>query len=1101
MVMLGHPHPTSYRHSSARGYTIPALVYRYLLGKSLDIRREVTSPCYIFLSSCGSHKERMPMRTHIYSERDYAFGQTMVTLRTAMHLTQAGLARLLGVSRGAVLGWEAGSSYPKDERLKRFIALGVEHQAWALGREEEEIRALWQAAHQKVLLDEAWLSALLGERPNAPARGSSTGALPAARPAPGRRVDWDDAPDVPSFYGRKPELARLWHWVVQEHCRVVSILGMGGIGKSALAVTLMHRVAEHFEVVLFRSLRDAPAFEAWLADCLQVLSPQPEVSMPQSLPERLSLLLERLRARRTLLVLDNLEALLQAGESGGHYRPGYEGFGHVLRRMGETAHKSCLLLTSREKPADLVPLEGKRSPVRALRLAGLEPDACEQMLVDKAVEGTSQERARLVQAYARNPLALKIADETIADLFAGKIGLFLKQGMVLLGGIGELLAEQVARLSAMEQTALRALAIGREPLSLEELQALLVAPKPPGQMLEAIDTLRRRSLIEPGKLPGSVTLHEVVLEYVTERLIEEVTSEIEQGRFSRLLEHGLCQAGARDDVRQTQERLLVAPILSRLRSVYPGRGDVEEQLLSLLALLRERADDAQGYGPANLLALLRELRGHLRGLDLSQLALRGAYLQGIEMQDTTLAGATFRDTVFTEALDSTFVVAISSNGQYWAAGGRCGEVRVWRDAGQHLHRLWRAHADMVLTLAFSPDEGRLASGSWDGTITLWDLERGAPLWSVWQPTSVLGVAFTPDGRTLASSGNDALVRLWDPQSGTLLETLPHPAPVLAVAWSPDGHLLACGSFDGGIRVWEMQATQPATCVAHLWGHTSWVRWLAFAPDGTKLSSASWDRTIRLWDVASGRCLHTLAGQTDRVYSVAWSADGRTLASAGFDAAIWLWDVERGSYRAVLQGHSAAVYSLAFTPDGHSLLSGSEDGTLRVWDVARWQCVRLVRGHANCLYDVAWSPDGTLLASAGADTLVAVWDASGATPPRVLRGHGWSVEGVAWSPDGKALASGGWDNAIRLWDPATGSCVQVLRDTDHPGKLFRSVVWSPDGRLLASGRSLYGLQVWDMTAHTPQWVSRAHPTMIRRVAWSPDEIGRASCRERVEMWVM
>src|SRR5207244_3364884 len=169
--------------------------------------------------------------------------------------------------------------------------------------------------------------------------------------------DWDDAVDVPSFYGRKSELATLSQWVVQERCRVVSVVGLGGIGKSALAVTLLHQVAEHFEVVLFRSLRDAPSCDSWLADCLQVLSPQPLVVGPESLQGRLSLLLEHLQERRVLLVLDNLEALLQEGDIGGHYRPGYEGYGHVLRLVVETAHQSCLLLTSREKPVDLVSLE------------------------------------------------------------------------------------------------------------------------------------------------------------------------------------------------------------------------------------------------------------------------------------------------------------------------------------------------------------------------------------------------------------------------------------------------------------------------------------------------------------------------------------------------------------------------------------------------------------------------------------------------------------------------------------------------------------------------------------------------------------------------
>jgi transcriptional regulator with XRE-family HTH domain len=187
----------------------------------------------------------MPMSSHTYGERDYAFGQAILTLRTSMGLTQVELAHFLGLSRMAVQGWEAGSSYPKAEHFKRFIELGVKLRAFPAGREEEEIRALWRAAHQKVLLDEPWLSALLGQRPPPltsvapePAEGTSVSALPLARPAPARQVDWEEALDVPSFYGRTPELVTLEQWVVQEHCRVVSVLGMDGIGKSALVVTI-----------------------------------------------------------------------------------------------------------------------------------------------------------------------------------------------------------------------------------------------------------------------------------------------------------------------------------------------------------------------------------------------------------------------------------------------------------------------------------------------------------------------------------------------------------------------------------------------------------------------------------------------------------------------------------------------------------------------------------------------------------------------------------------------------------------------------------------------------------------------------------------------
>src|SRR5207302_5898572 len=446
--------------------------------------------------------------------------------------------------------------------------------------EAEEMRAFWQAAHQKVLLDESWLSALLSQHhrplermvpPSIEVTGDATPAL--AAPASGPRVDWGEALDVPSFYGRQGELATVAQWVVQEGCRAVSVLGLGGIGKSALVTSAMRRMAIHFQVVIFRSLRDAPACETLVEECLKALAPQSLPLAPADLEHRLGLLLQHLRAQRVLLVLDNLESLLSEGEVRGHLRPGYEGYGRLLRQVAQTAHRSCLLLTSREKPAELRALEGRNSPVRSLRLLGLEASACEQLLAEHELVGSPQERALLVQRYEGNPLALSIVAETISDLFGGAIGPFLAQDILVFGSISDLLDEQFGRLSALEQTILYWLAIAREPLTLEELRSLLMARLAPMQVLEAVDGLRRRSLIERGHRLGSFTLQSVVLEYVSAHLVAQASEEIVQGRLALLIQYGLCQAQARDYVRQTQERLLVAPLLTRLESASRGASD------------------------------------------------------------------------------------------------------------------------------------------------------------------------------------------------------------------------------------------------------------------------------------------------------------------------------------------------------------------------------------------------------------------------------------------------------------------------------------------------------------------------------------------------
>ena len=997
----------------------------------------------------------------------------MLALRTKIGLTQVGLAKVLRISRRAVGDWEAGNAYPKPEHLKQLILLAIDHQAFPESAISEEVRALWQAAHQKLLLDEVWLNGLL------PHTESPSPFHPLARP----HVDWGDALAVPAFYGREWELSLLTEWVISEKCRVVSIIGLGGIGKSALSVTLMHQVAEHFDVVIWRSLRDLPDYDVLLDSILQVVAPHALGKVNETPERRQSFVLEYFRRSRVLLVLDNLESVLEEGEGSGRLRPGYEGIGRFLHLSAETEHKSCVVLTSREKPIDLIAQEGNRSRVRALRLARLDVKACEKLLLEKDVTGNTSIRAQLIEAYSGNPLALKIVAQTIVDLFDGEIALFLEQGEVIFGGVRELLGDQFERLSPLEQSVLLWLAILREPATLSQLLAALAKPVPRGHLLEAIEALRRRSLIERGQEHGSFTLQSVVLEYATAQLVADVSHEIQEGRPARLIEYGLELAQAHEYVRQTQERLIVHPLLARLRSSNLQQVELEKHLLTLLVGCKVLGDHEQGYGPANLVTLLRLQRGNLSGLDLSRLVLRGLYLQDVEMQDSMLFEALFQESVFTETFDAMTAVAISRTGDYWAAASRRGEIRIWKAGGNALHQAWRGHVDMIWALAFSPDERTLATGSWDGMVKVWNVSNASLLWSGRHTSFINRVAISPDSTMLASAGNDGTVLLWDLRSGTLLQTFVHSTSVEVVTWSPDGFFLVSGDVDGCIRLWSIDQTESAKETQMFLGHTNNVTGLAFSPDGRTLASGAWDGTVKLWEISNGRVLQTLTGHTDRVGSVVWSPDGRTLASGSSDQTILLWDVDQVRYRAMLKGHSEGVYELAFTPNSRKLLSSSRDGTLRVWDTTGGQCIRVIYGYAASFYDIDWSPDGTQLVSGGTDLLVTTWDVASGRPLHGRSGHYGVVCTVGWNPRGRWLASSESEHAIRLWDLASEGSFQFLQDLDDSGKYMYSLAWSPDGQRLASGTNRGGITFWDVISNTQNTIGQQLTARFPHIAWS------------------
>ena len=742
------------------------------------------------------------------------------------------------------------------------------------------------------------------------------------------QTDWGEAPSTQIFYGRDKELAKLEHWLAGDHCQMIAILGIGGIGKTALAKKLAEQMQDTFEYIFWRSLQNAPPLEHILRDCIVFLSDQQRTMLSQEIESQISMLINCLREHRCLVVLDNSESVLQEHRRAGKYREGYEGYGRLLQRVGETQHQSCLLLTSREKPNEIARSEGKAASVRTLHLSGVGQEAGREILKDKDLFGSDQEWKTLIDVYSSNPLALKLISEPIQEVFGGDIAAFLKEGETVFGDIQDLLDQQFHRISELEREILYWLTIEREPVSLEVLQEDIVHSVSRGTLLEALHSLRRRSMIETSGT-ACFTLQPVIMEYVTNDLTKRMYAEINSEEIKLLASHALMKALSKDHVRDSQIRLILQPVAQQLLNTL-GKEGLEIKLKRILSTLRETLLHVHSYVAGNTLNLLIQAQCDPRGYDFSHLTIRQAYLQGVSLPAVNFAHADLAASVFTDTFGSIYSIAFSPNGNLLAAGTANGEIRLWNISSGTTLPACQGHA------------------SW-----------------------VRSVAFSPDGRTIASGSEDQTLRLWDTTTGQCLKTLQgHTDRVYSVAYNSKGNMLVSGGGDQALRLWD---TTTGQCLKTLQGHTGWVRSVAFSPDGNTIASGSEDQTLRLWDTTAGQCLKILQGHTDRLRSVAFSPDGNTIASGSEDQTLRLWDINTGQCRMILHGHTGWVCSVAFSPDGNTIASGSLDMTVRLWDIYTSQCFKILHGHTGWIWSIAFSPNGNTIASGSDNGTIKLWD--------------------------------------------------------------------------------------------------------------------------------
>ncbi|MEG4806052.1 NB-ARC domain-containing protein [Microcoleus sp. F8-D3] len=320
--------------------------------------------------------------------------------------------------------------------------------------------------------------------------------------------DLSEMPELGNFFDRTPSLNTLTTWILQQNCRLITLTGISGIGKTSLAVQLVKQIKHEFEYAAWYTLDEFPTIDKFQSNLTQLFSQSENLDSSPTNQKRLPLI-KYLQKHRCLVVLDDIHNLFCSRELAGKYKPDYEEYRSLFKQIEKLSHQSCFLLVGWEPPKEVPQLTSENTPIRTLQLTGLDTAAAGEILRDKGLTDIDNCEA-LIHRYQGNPLWLKSVATLIQELGIGATELLIDDTILLPEDLKDVLQQQYDRTSELEKQVMSLLATENQPVNFAKL--LQNGQISSSDLLNALQSLSRRCLIE--KQESLYTLPPVLKQYI-----------------------------------------------------------------------------------------------------------------------------------------------------------------------------------------------------------------------------------------------------------------------------------------------------------------------------------------------------------------------------------------------------------------------------------------------------------------------------------------------------------------------------------------------------------------------------------------------------------